>query len=187
MELACTPGSSTPQAKMVCEAEAQRDLDRDWRQAATLVRLLRQVPVFRGLSWEIAADVADRHAERERCSRLSGTHRLDSRAPQIALRPEDVEALPLVPMALELAEVGLGLQLAVDHVPFEQRAQLAARRPDLTFAELRGNTVGNGWLDVGLEYVYSHRNVYGGTVATVPVGLGLANANRVVGSVTARF
>jgi hypothetical protein len=55
------------------------------------------------------------------------------------------------------------------------------------FAELRGNTVGNGWLDVGLEYVYSHRNVYGGTVATVPVGLGFANANRVVGSVTARF
>ena len=25
------------------------------------------------------------------------------------------------------------------------------------FAELRGNTVGTGWLDVGLEYVYSHR------------------------------
>lgn len=55
------------------------------------------------------------------------------------------------------------------------------------FAELRGNTVGNGWLDVGLEYVYSHRNVYGGTVATVPPVVGFANANRVVASVTARF
>jgi len=55
------------------------------------------------------------------------------------------------------------------------------------FAELRGNNVGTGWLDVGLEYVYSHRDVLGGTLATVPAGLGFANANRVLGSVTARF
>jgi hypothetical protein len=55
------------------------------------------------------------------------------------------------------------------------------------FAELRGNTVGIGWLDVGLEYVYSHRDVLGGTLATVPAGLGFATANRVIGSVTARF
>ena len=55
------------------------------------------------------------------------------------------------------------------------------------FAELRGNAVANGWLDVGLEYVYSHRNVYGGTVATIPAGFGFANANRILGSVTARF
>ena len=55
------------------------------------------------------------------------------------------------------------------------------------FAELRGNTVGNGWLDVGLEYVYSHRNVYGGTAATIPAGFGFATANRVLGSVVARF
>ena len=34
------------------------------------------------------------------------------------------------------------------------------------FAELRGNTVGTGWLDVGVEYVYSHRNIFGGTAAT---------------------
>ena len=55
------------------------------------------------------------------------------------------------------------------------------------FAELRGNTVGTGWLDVGLEYVYSHRNILGGTVATVPAGAGFATANRVLGSVTVRF
>jgi len=55
------------------------------------------------------------------------------------------------------------------------------------FAELRGNTVGTGWLDVGLEYVYAHRNVFGGTAATIPAGFGYANANRVLGSVTARF
>jgi hypothetical protein len=55
------------------------------------------------------------------------------------------------------------------------------------FAELRGTTVGTGWLDVGLEYVYAHRNVLGGTAATIPAGAGFATANRVLGSVTARF
>jgi hypothetical protein len=55
------------------------------------------------------------------------------------------------------------------------------------FAELRGNTVGTGWLDVGLEYVYAHRNVFGGAAATSPAGVGLATANRVLGSVTVRF
>ena len=55
------------------------------------------------------------------------------------------------------------------------------------FAELNGYTVGNGWLDVGVEYVYSHRDVFGGTVATVPAGFGYATANRVLGSVTMRF
>jgi hypothetical protein len=55
------------------------------------------------------------------------------------------------------------------------------------FAELRGNTVGTGWLDVGFEYVYSNRNVFGGTVATSTAGDGFATGNRVLGSVTARF
>jgi hypothetical protein len=55
------------------------------------------------------------------------------------------------------------------------------------FAELRGNAVGTGWLDVGLEYVYSHGNIFGGTAATIPVGAGFATANRVLGSVTVRF
>ncbi len=55
------------------------------------------------------------------------------------------------------------------------------------FAELRGNTVATGWLDVGLEYVYTHRDVVGGSVATGTAGAGFATANRVLGSVTARF
>ncbi|MBR0695529.1 DcaP family trimeric outer membrane transporter [Bradyrhizobium lablabi] len=55
------------------------------------------------------------------------------------------------------------------------------------FAEVRGNNVGTGWLDVGLEYVYSHRDVFGGTPATLPAGAGFATANRVLGSVTVRF
>jgi len=55
------------------------------------------------------------------------------------------------------------------------------------FAELRGNTVATGWLDVGLEYVYMHRDVFGGSAATGTAGSGFATANRVLGSVTARF
>jgi hypothetical protein len=55
------------------------------------------------------------------------------------------------------------------------------------FAELRGNTVGNGWLDLGIEYVYSHRDVFGGAAATATAGSGFGTANRAVGSVTARF
>jgi hypothetical protein len=55
------------------------------------------------------------------------------------------------------------------------------------FAELRGTSVGTGWLDVGLEYVYAHRDVLGGTVATSSAGEGFATGNRVLGSITARF
>jgi len=55
------------------------------------------------------------------------------------------------------------------------------------FAELRGGTVATGWLDVGLEYVYTHRDVLAGSVATGTAGSGFATANRVLGSVTARF
>jgi hypothetical protein len=55
------------------------------------------------------------------------------------------------------------------------------------FAELRGNTVGTGWLDVGLEYVYSRRDVFGGATSTATAGAGFGTANRVLGSVTARF
>jgi hypothetical protein len=55
------------------------------------------------------------------------------------------------------------------------------------FAELRDNTVGTGWLDIGLEYTYTHRDVFGGAAATSTAGADFATANRVLGSVTARF
>lgn len=55
------------------------------------------------------------------------------------------------------------------------------------FAELRGNTVGTGWLDVGLEYVYTHRDVLGGAAATAAAGAGQGTANRVLASATLRF
>jgi hypothetical protein len=56
------------------------------------------------------------------------------------------------------------------------------------FAELRDNyTVGTGWLDVGLEYVYTHRDVFGGNAATGSAGSGYGTANRILSSVTMRF
>jgi hypothetical protein len=55
------------------------------------------------------------------------------------------------------------------------------------FAVQRARSVDTGWLDVGLEYTYSHRNVLGGDAATVPAGAGYATANRIYGGVTARF
>jgi hypothetical protein len=55
------------------------------------------------------------------------------------------------------------------------------------FAVVKGNSVETGWLDVGLEYTYSHRNVFGGDAATIPAGAGYATANRIYGGVTARF
>lgn len=38
------------------------------------------------------------------------------------------------------------------------------------FATLRNGTVDTGWLDAGLEYIYTRRDVFGGTAATVPAG-----------------
>jgi hypothetical protein len=55
------------------------------------------------------------------------------------------------------------------------------------FAVQRAKSVDTGWLDVGLEYTYSHRNVFGGNIATIPAGFGYATENRVYGGVTARF
>lgn len=55
------------------------------------------------------------------------------------------------------------------------------------FAQLQDGVVGTGWLDVGLEYVYTHRDVFGGSAATDGVGAGFGTANRMYGSVTVRF
>lgn len=44
------------------------------------------------------------------------------------------------------------------------------------YATARNGTVDTGWLDVGLEYIYSKRNVFGGALATAPAqGYGVAN------------
>jgi hypothetical protein len=55
------------------------------------------------------------------------------------------------------------------------------------FAQFNGTTVDTGWLDVGLEYVYSQRDVFGGSAATLPAGNGSGTANRILGAAIGRF
>jgi hypothetical protein len=55
------------------------------------------------------------------------------------------------------------------------------------FAEVRNGTFGSGFLDVGLEYVYTRRDLFGGSAAAGSTGSGLGVANRIVGTVVARF
>jgi len=55
------------------------------------------------------------------------------------------------------------------------------------FARLRDGVVGTGWLDVGLEYLFTRRDVFGGSSATGPAGAGYGIANRLVGAAVARF
>ena len=55
------------------------------------------------------------------------------------------------------------------------------------FAEVRNGTFGSGWLDVGVEYLFTRRDVYGGAAATAGVGAGNAIANRIVFAATGRF
>lgn len=55
------------------------------------------------------------------------------------------------------------------------------------FATIQNGTVGTGWLDVGLEYIYTSRYVFGGWQATGLAGAGYGIANRIMGAVTVRF
>jgi len=55
------------------------------------------------------------------------------------------------------------------------------------FAEVRNGTVDTGWLDVGLEYMYTRRDVFGGSPATAAAGAGYGVANRFVAAGIARF
>ena len=48
------------------------------------------------------------------------------------------------------------------------------------FAEVRDGTFGSGWLDVGLEYVFTRRDLFGGTAAA-------GSAGRASGSPTASW
>jgi hypothetical protein len=55
------------------------------------------------------------------------------------------------------------------------------------FAELRGTTVDTGWLDLGIEYVYTQRDLFGGAAAAIPLAAGYGTANRVLASAIGRF
>ncbi|MGH9553367.1 MAG: hypothetical protein ACRD3W_28560 [Terriglobales bacterium] len=55
------------------------------------------------------------------------------------------------------------------------------------FAEQRNGTVGTGWLDVGIEYIYADRDVFGGSKATAGAGEGECTANRIMAAAIARY
>jgi hypothetical protein len=55
------------------------------------------------------------------------------------------------------------------------------------FAEIRNGTFGSGWLDLGVEYLFTRRNLYGGATAAGLAGDGHGIANRVLFAAIARF
>jgi hypothetical protein len=55
------------------------------------------------------------------------------------------------------------------------------------FAEVRNGTFGSGWLDLGVEYVFTRRNLQGGATAAGAAGLGHGIANRILFAAVARF
>jgi hypothetical protein len=55
------------------------------------------------------------------------------------------------------------------------------------FAEIRDGVFGSGWLDVGAEYVFTRRDLFGGSTAAGTAGSGLGIANRFLAAAVARF
>jgi hypothetical protein len=55
------------------------------------------------------------------------------------------------------------------------------------FAEVRDGVFGSGWLDVGAEYVFTRRDLFGGSAAAGTAGSGLGVANRILAAAIARF
>jgi hypothetical protein len=55
------------------------------------------------------------------------------------------------------------------------------------YAELHDGKVNTGWLDVGIEYMYTRRNVFGGSAATETAGIGYGSANRIMAAAIGHF
>lgn len=55
------------------------------------------------------------------------------------------------------------------------------------FAQVRDGVFGSGWLDVGIEYLWTRRTVFGGDAQTLPAGQDVGIANRILFSTIARF
>lgn len=55
------------------------------------------------------------------------------------------------------------------------------------FGRVRDGVFASGWLDLGLEYVFTRRDLYGGSVAAGPAGDGHGIANRILFAAIARF
>ena len=55
------------------------------------------------------------------------------------------------------------------------------------FGTIHDVTFNSGWLDVGFEYVFTRRDLFGGTAAAGSAGSGLGIANRFLAAAVARF
>ncbi len=55
------------------------------------------------------------------------------------------------------------------------------------FATESNGVVDTGWLDAGIEYIYTKRDVFGGAAATGAAGAGYGVANRFMAAATVRF
>lgn len=55
------------------------------------------------------------------------------------------------------------------------------------FADVHNGVFGSGWLDVGLEYVFTRRDLFGRAEAAGPAGAGFGIANRFVAAAIGRF
>lgn len=55
------------------------------------------------------------------------------------------------------------------------------------FATIHDGTFGSGWLDVGLEYVFTRRDLFGGSAQAGSAGSGLGVANRFLAAAVGRF
>ena len=106
---------------------------------------------------------------------------LDDAAAQQCLIRLFARGLPVLRAELH---AGLGVGPGV-----EPRHAAGLRQPDL---ESRSRTVrdgvfGSGWLDVGAEYVFTRRDLFGGSTAAGTAGSGLGIANRILAAAVARF
>jgi hypothetical protein len=55
------------------------------------------------------------------------------------------------------------------------------------FATVRDGVFSSGWLDIGIEYLYSHRELFGGSMAAGAAGDGDGDASRVLVGGVVRF
>jgi hypothetical protein len=55
------------------------------------------------------------------------------------------------------------------------------------FGHVRDGVFGSGWLDVGIEYLFTRRDLFGGSAAAGSAGAGLGVANRIVAAAVGRF
>jgi len=55
------------------------------------------------------------------------------------------------------------------------------------FGKINDGVFTSGWLDIGIEYLYSHRELLGGSMASGPAGDGDGDANRLLVGGVIRF